>query len=593
MVEVTERTVRRMADARSFERGQAYFAAGLVRRLTVDGASVTATVEGTSIYRIRLETTVDGLDGQCSCPYGQEGVFCKHCVATALAWLEAGGEVMEQRREPVTDERLREFLRAQDPGWLADELLAAARVDPLLRARLDVAAGTNAQVAYDDRMLRDRLELAIEIGDFVDYRSAYSYFHDVGEALDSVAELVDAGFPDAAANLAEYALELLEGAAGLIDNSDGGLRVALEQAEEIHLAACAAGDPDPEELAEVLFDRALASDYEVFRSVLPDYEPMLGPSGMSRYRELVEEAWRQLPPKKPNDYSSRRYTVTYLMERLADCTGGTDALIKVLSRDLTSGYDVLRIAQQLCADGRDDEALSWLARGMADFPPDGRLRSLAAECHVRAGRLAEAGELLWANFTDRPSLESFIALHDATGEQFPTWRERAIAVLRKHPAATARFTASPYGQPPGHSTLVEVLLWEDDLDAAWQAAKDGGCRDDLWLRLARAGAETRPADAIPILVSAANQSIGYKQRRSYQVAAGLLTEARTLFARCERTADFESHLAALRSISSGPLVALPVYWDCGRGEPHQLVARAVRSQGHSCRHDRYSQACPE
>jgi SWIM zinc finger len=546
-VEVSERSVRLLADDRSFERGRAYFQDGRVRRFTVDGTSVTAAVDGTSLYRVQLVITAVGLGGRCNCPYGQEGVFCKHCVAVALAWLEEGGEVGEPRRQPVTDERLREFLRGQDPAWLADELLAAAQADPLLRAKLDVAAGADTHDAYDDRELRERLERTIEIGDFVEYAGAYSYFQGVGGALDAVADLVDAGFPDVAANLAEYALALLEGAAEQVDDSDGGLREAIDRAEEIHLDACTAGDPDPVALAELLFDRALASDYEVFLTVLPDYEPALGPAGMARYRELVERAWHDLPPKKPDDYGGRRFVVSHLMEQMAECVGGADALIEVLARDVTSGYDVLRIAQRLCADGRDDETLDWLDRGMAHFPPDSRLRSLAADCHVRAGRRAEAGELLWANFTDRPSLESYVALHDATAEQFPAWRDRAIAVLRAQPATSARFTPMPFARPAGHSVLVEVLLWEGDVEAAWQVAVDGGCRDESWLRLARERAATHPADAIPVLLAAADQAIGHKNRNSYRVAAGLLTEAGTMFTRCDREEDFKSHLAALRT----------------------------------------------
>lgn len=543
---MSERSVRLLADARSCERGKAYFEAGRVRRSTVDGTAVTATVDGTSAYRVRLEITSAGLDGRCSCPYGAEGVFCKHCVAVALAWLEDGGKVGEPRRQPVADERLREFLLTKDPTWLVDQLLAVAGADPLLRARLDVAVGADPHDAYDDRALRDRLERAIEIGDFVGYREAYSYFRDVDEALDAVAELSDTGFPDVAAVLAEYALELLEGAAERVDDSDGGLRGAIERAEEIHLDACSAGEPDPVQLAGRLVGRALASHYEVFLTALPDYEPVLGPAGMARYRELVERAWRDLPPKKPHDYSSGRFVVTFLMERLAECSGGADALIEVLARDVSSGYDVLRIAQRLCADGRDDEALDWLERGMAQFPPDSRLWSLAADCHVRAGRRAEAGELLWANFAARPGLENYVALHDATAEEFPAWRARALTMLRAAPAAAARFTAMPYARPAGRSVLVEVLLWEGDAQAAWQAAVDGGCRDELWLRVARERAATHPADAIPILLSAADQAIDRKNRDSYRVAAGLLTEAGALFARCERQEGFRSHLAALR-----------------------------------------------
>src|SRR5437879_5725409 len=105
---MSEQTVRRLADPRSFARGQAYFATGRVRRFVVDGASVTATVDGTNVYRVRLEITDTDLDGQCSCPYGQDGMFCKHCVAVALAWLDAGGELGEPRAQPVTDEQLGE-----------------------------------------------------------------------------------------------------------------------------------------------------------------------------------------------------------------------------------------------------------------------------------------------------------------------------------------------------------------------------------------------------------------------------------------------------------------------------------------------------
>ncbi|MGH3693113.1 MAG: SWIM zinc finger family protein [Pseudonocardiaceae bacterium] len=542
---VSEQSVRELADARSFARGRAYLDEGRVRKLAVDGTTVTAVVEGTSAYRVRLTVTRTGLDGACTCPYGSEGVFCKHCVATALAWLDGGGELGEPAQPPVPEHALREFLLAQDTAWLADELLRTAQADPLLCARLAVAAGARAHDAYEDRALRTRLERAIQIRDFVDYGAAYSYFRDVEEALTEVAELIDQGFADTAMTLAEYALELLEEAAQRVDDSDGGLRVAIDRAEGIHLDACSAGKPDPVRLAQYLVERALASGYEVFLSALPAYAPVLDSAGMARYRELVEAAWRALPPKRPHHYDSGRFTATFLMEQLAECEGGADALIEVLATDVSSSYDVLRIAGRLCQDGRDDEALDWLARGLVDFPPDSRLRTLAAECHLRAGRRAQACDLLWANFTDRPSLDTYVALHAGADDQFSAWRDRALAVLRRDP--TAQSTPLLQLRPTGHSTLVEVLLWEGDAEAAWQAATAGGCRDELWLRLARERAATHPADAIPILLVAADKAIGHKNRGSYQVAAKLLVEASSLFRRCDRQEDFDSHLRTLRA----------------------------------------------
>ncbi|ONI70922.1 hypothetical protein ALI144C_51060 [Actinosynnema sp. ALI-1.44] len=534
---VSRSTVRKLADERSFERGERYFAAGRVRRVTVNGSTVTATVDGTRTYRVRLDVTPKGLSGRCSCPYGADGVFCKHCVAASLAWLEQGGEVGEPRPKPLSDKRLRLFLRGCDQAWLIDQLMTAAKSDGLLRARLAAAAGQ--ENAFDDGDIRDRLERAVYIPDFVDYAEAYGYFMHVGEALDEVERLVGAGFADAAITLAEHALELLESSAERVDDSDGGLSEAIARAEEIHLAACEAGSSDPVELAERLVTRAVSSEYEVFLDVLPEYEKVLGSAGLARYRELVEQAWRKLPPKKPNDYSARRFVITHLMENLGESSGGADGLIEVLARDVTSAYDVLRIAERLCTDGRDDEALTWLERGLSDFEADFRLRDLAAKIHVRAGRRDQAGDMLWANFTDRPNLETFRALRQATAGGFPPWRERALAFLADALPATGSWS-------PGRSALVEILLDDDEIEAAWQAAVDGGCSDGLWLRLARTRAASHPADAIPILLRAADRAIEVRNRDSYQAAARLLAEAKVLFARCDRDGDFSDHMAAVR-----------------------------------------------
>ncbi|WP_157528906.1 SWIM zinc finger domain-containing protein [Nocardia sp. NRRL S-836] len=529
--------MRKLADERSFERGERYFAAGQVRRVTVDGSTVTATVDGTRTYRVRLDVTPKSLRGSCSCPYGAEGMFCKHCVAASLAWLEQGGEVGESRAKPLSDKRLRSFLSGCDREWLVEQLMAATKTDRVLRARLAAAAGQRN--AFDDRDIRVRLERAIEIPDYVEYGEAYGYFLHVGDALDEVERLVGAGFADAAITLAEYALELLESSAERVDDSDGGLSEAIARVEEIHLAACEAGSPDPVELAERLVTRAVSTDYEVFLDVLPAYEEVLGSAGLARYRELVEQAWRELPPKKPNDYSARRFVITHLMEKLAESSGGADGLVEVLARDVTSSYDVLRIAERLCADDRDDEALTWLERGLADFEPDFRLRDLAAGIHARAGRLDRAGDMLWANFTDRPSLETFRALRDVTAGDFPQWRERALAFLAGLPPVKGPWS-------PGRSTLVEILLADDEHEAAWQAAVDGGCSDGLWLRLARVRAANHPADAIPILLRAADQAIEVRTRDSYKAAVRLLAEAKALFARCDRDDDFRTHMTAVR-----------------------------------------------
>ena len=61
-----------------------------------------------------------------------------------------------------------------------------------------------------------------------------------------------------------------------------------------------------------------------------------------------------------------------------------------------------------------------------------------------------------------------------TGKHRVAWMLLGAAAGQAQPQARA----GPY-HPPGHSTLVHVLLWEGEVDAAWRAAQHGGCAEGL------------------------------------------------------------------------------------------------------------------
>jgi uncharacterized Zn finger protein len=90
----TDDDLRRAAGPVSYARGLGYL--DRVAELTVAGTWVTATVFGSDVYRVRLsfgDKRGEGMGGDCSCPFGAEGNFCKHCVATGLVALENGHAV--------------------------------------------------------------------------------------------------------------------------------------------------------------------------------------------------------------------------------------------------------------------------------------------------------------------------------------------------------------------------------------------------------------------------------------------------------------------------------------------------------------------
>jgi hypothetical protein len=463
---------------------------------------------------------------------------------------------------------VRDFLARQDRGWLADELIRVAETDPLVAARLRAAAESeidssgggsdvlDAGVPADMAQLRHQMDDAIRPYAYPEYGAARGYADRMHGLLDQVEYMSRDGFPDAAIGMAEHALRLLEEAYGFIDDSDGELGSVQVRAEAIHLAACEAGRPDPVMLGTHLAAWALRSDWEIFAGAPSEYAEVLGPAGLAAFESVVDEEFLKLPRLAPEEgrdlaFRSERYRPTHLKESLA-ALRGPDAVVEVIAHDLSAPYRFLRAAEVLAEAGRDDDALDWLARGSAAFEgsdrPDARLGEFAADLHHRNGRHGQAAEIAWEQFRARPELAGYQRLHDfasAAGE----WAERrtaAVQLLRARPVAGEPDPRSMLWVPLGHSTLVEVLMWEDDIEAAWEAAHHGGCTRYLWLALARRRAAEKPADAIPVLQREILAAVGRVERAGYREGAELAKELRGYAERAGKSEEFTTWILGVR-----------------------------------------------
>ena len=81
--------LRDLVDGKTYARGEAYFKEGRVSQMARQGATVSARVTGATPYDVKLWVTSGRIAYACSCPVGNEGNFCKHCVAVSLAILAA------------------------------------------------------------------------------------------------------------------------------------------------------------------------------------------------------------------------------------------------------------------------------------------------------------------------------------------------------------------------------------------------------------------------------------------------------------------------------------------------------------------------
>jgi len=545
-----KKAVAGFASTPSHERGLAYLEAGRVGTLRASAERVGATVQGSEEYQAELRAKGGKLRFSCSCPIGREGAFCKHCVAVVLAWSREG-----DNPAPTLDDA-RAHLETLPQGELVELLIDHAHDDEALARKLLLRTATPTSATADVASLRALIEQAFAHREFVPYREVWGYVRGIEEAIDVLETQLEEGGGGDVVGLAEHALKLAEGALDQVDDSDGRMGDAIARLEELHLNACIKAQPDPTALAERLFAWELDGPWDVLDQAVIRYAEVLGDTGLARYRELAAKEWAEVPKLAPGEDSRERFRsrfrITRIMQALAQHSGNLADLIAVEERDLSIGYRFLQIAELCREHGEDDMALEWAERGMAAFAedPDPRLRAFLIEEYRRRGRSAEALEHSAQAFNTRPTLESYRELATdakALGE----WEERrrsALSLLGRPEPDPPGAVRHPSLRGRGCSELVRVLIWEDDVDAAWQAANEGGCTPDLWLRLADLRRPEHPEDALGVYRRHVENVIAGKDKRAYAEAARLIDETmRALFAESGRSEDFDAYVEEVRT----------------------------------------------
>ena len=294
--------------------------------------------------------------------------------------------------------------------------------------------------------------------------------------------------------------------------------------------------PEPVELGAYLAGLLLEDGY-AFEPDLGDYADLLDDRGARTVRKHIRAAYAE----NQEDGRARK-----LMESVAKAEGDVDTLIAIIAADLDDrGLNHLRIARELDEAGRSDEALGWAGRGLREATnPDEQLVEYLADRYVVAGRTDDVLSLRRARFEAERTLTSYQALRRAA-EDFGTWateRGQALALLRED----ARHQRARVPWAWSGPVLVDALLDDGDLDAAWAAAKYAAT-EDQWLRLADASAATCPADALGLYLRAVGSLKKETGDPVYRRIASLLLSIRACHQALNSTDQFKRYVAALRA----------------------------------------------
>jgi uncharacterized Zn finger protein len=550
-------TLRRLAGSASFRRGEDYFDEGSVESLQEDRGVIVARVIGTKPYQAKLWADGKTLAYSCTCPVADDGEFCKHLVAVGLSARAGTLKPAKNERKPkLTLKDVRAYLEGEEKGALVQMLLETADWDPALRDQLLLkTAKSRHRGGPDVAALKEAIDSAVYPGHYVGWEEAAGYSNGVAAAVETIEDILKDGHAGEALDLSEHALRGVEEVMqSSVDDSDGFMGGLLERLQEIHHAACKEARPDPVALAKRLFAWEMRTGFDTFYRAVETYADVLGKDGLAEYRKLAEAQWKRLPPLQANesdgDKHPRRFRVTSIMERLAEQAGDVDARVAVMSKDLAHAYGYLKIAELYRDANRHDAALDWAERGLRAFPQrtDRRLREFLADEYHRRERHEDAMALIWKEFVELPGLDVYKKLksHADRTESWTAWRERALASLREGDTQKESSRLSRWFRRD-HSTLVQVFLWENDVEAAWAEAKAGGCSDDLWMALAEKREKEHPADALAVYQSQVGRILRHASNRAYAEAVGLIRRIQKVMVEAGAEGEFAVYLASVRA----------------------------------------------
>ncbi|MEV4940358.1 SWIM zinc finger family protein [Streptomyces zaomyceticus] len=535
---LTEAKLRALAGERSFERGLAYV--DEVSGLEFGDGWIRASVRGTERYEVEL--FLGGRRkpaGSCDCPYGQEGNFCKHLVALGLTVIAQEADL--PRRRKAARDRTR-TLDAWLTGMSRDDLLVLVQEemaeDRNLRKRLELRA---ASARGDVAGIRSRIRELLDSGPFarygyVEYADAHAYAYQAAQAVDAIRSVTASGRAADSIALAREAIGMLAAAVESVDDSDGRFGEIGAGLADAHRDACRAAGPDPVELAHWLVAHALDDAADLTDLDPLDYEDLLGERGMAALRRCVTEAWKT---------NRTGWAEKHLMQRLAKSGRDIDTVIAVHAADLApNGHTHLLVARELDAAGRPVEALEWAERGIRETEDpatvDPALIDHLADRYTRTGRAADAVTLRRDHFAACRTLLAYQQLRAAAlaAACWPTERENALARLR---------VDAERADTRGGRVLVDILLDDGDVDAAWRAAGEYGAHDGQWLTLADRSRPTRPEDALAVYLRLAARLTRETGNHAYEQLVSLLLGIRDCHHNLGTPADFTAYITDLRA----------------------------------------------
>lgn len=210
------------------ERGYDYYMQSLVEDYQEDNGVINAIVCGSEDYEVDIKLSNGKIeDAYCSCPYAEDGSYCKHMAAVLYEYEERHGRVSESKAVQENS-NISEIVAAAD-----EEYVRAFLTDVLANNALLLQRFLLKEPEIESRSLSEYEKLVDSIiadhedyDGYVDYYAAQDLTDDLLDLADDVRDMIERGDHMDAFELSYYICEQVDMTEM---DDDGGISMLFEE----------------------------------------------------------------------------------------------------------------------------------------------------------------------------------------------------------------------------------------------------------------------------------------------------------------------------------------------------------------------------
>ncbi|MEH2327280.1 MAG: SWIM zinc finger family protein [Nostoc sp.] len=563
--QISEFTIRRHANAKSFQRGEAYYEAGAVNTVTQRGDLLQADVVGSEakVYHVNLSFDSSGLtSANCTCAYNFDG-WCKHIVATMLVCARHPENIEQRptleellnRLDYIETQRLLQELVTEHPplieaidrhvSWMTNPATQQTTTKPLLYITIDPAPFR--------RQVRQILK------DTVRYFEEGCEEDPIGEELLSVVQTA-VDFSERGEG--ENAIAILEAITSTcVENWDDVAEYGAENdqlIEELNNAWCEAilsAELTPEEKVDIQINlEAWQDEWNVdFGMIMEalrqgwDYPPLV----QVLQGNITERgAWEEDVPDYADDLALIRLKILERQERyqeylyLAEAEGQTQHYLTMLGRlgrveeaidaaqtQMNSMEEAFALAKTLSSQGALQQALDIAQSGL-NLPGNCQyeLGIWTSDLAIELGNSEAALLAIKAAFQVKPSFVDYQKMAELAGENWQSVKTDLLRIIRSESGGGTE------------SAKVDIFLHEGLIDDAIAIASElSSDNSELIHRVMDAAIPYNPSWVIANARRRAEKIMDAGKAEYYYYAVEWLKKVRNAYLESGNKADWLSY----------------------------------------------------